>query len=145
MKTRLGCALLFALGLMSLPPQLFATDNVKLAWVRQDFSDCSNSDVTTSNPSLVSGFVNVHTEPDGSLIVLSHLRSGTPETAYHVFVKCIGYLGELYTDSSGVGSAVFTIPPGTASGIGPVFAFDMYPDGAPLGDKFQSVRVNLAP
>lgn len=143
MKTRLACALLLAFGLTSLlPARLFAADNIKVALVRQDFSDCVNSDVTGSNPSTVAGFVNVHTEPDGSLIVLTHLRSGTPGTSYHLFVKCVGYLGELVTDSLGVGSAVFTLAPGA---VGQVFAFDMYPDGAPLGNKFQSVQVDLSP
>ena len=142
MKTRLACALLFALGLTSLPAHLFAADNLKVALVRQDFSDCVNSDVSGANPSTVAGFVNVHTEPDGSLIVLTHLRSGTPDTTYTLFVKCVGYLGNLVTDSLGVGSALSTIAPGA---VGPVFAIDMYPDGAPLGNKFQSVQVNLSP
>lgn len=141
MKTRLGCALLFALGLTSFPLQLFAADNTKVALVRQDFSDCTNSDVTASDPSLVAGFINVHAEDDGSLIVIVHIKSGTPATTYHVFLKCIGFLGDVYTNPRGVGNAVFTVPPGT---VGSVFALDMYPDGAPLGNKFQSVQVDLS-
>ena len=29
------------------------------------------------------------------------------------------------------------------SDSGPVFAFDMYPEGAPLGNKYQSIQVNF--
>jgi hypothetical protein len=140
MKTKLACAFLFVIGLMSFPLQLFAADHFKVALVRQDFSDCVNSDVTASDPSQVGGFMIINAGNDGSLLVFVHLESGTPATTYHLFVKCVGFIGDLYTNPRGVGNAIFTIPAGT---VGPVFAFDMYPDGAPLGNKFQSVQVDL--
>ncbi len=40
----------------------------------------------------------------------------------------------------GAGAGIFTIPSG---GVGQVFAFDMYPNGAPAGNKFQSIQVKL--
>ena len=47
-------------------------------------------------------------------------------------------LGVITTGDEGTGEAAFTIPPHT---VGKTFAFDMYPDGAPAGNKFQSVLV----
>jgi len=137
-------ALILAISLIGSSSQLLAADNVKVGLVRLDFSDCTNAnvaDVAAAYPDLVEGFINVHFEEEGKLLIIVHLKNGTPATTYNVFLKCIGYLGDLYTNPLGVGNAIFTVP---SNSVGPVFAFDMYPPGAPLGNKYQSVQVNLA-
>ena len=63
-----------------------------------------------------------------------------PGTTYHFFLKCVRQLGDIKTDDEGIGEALFTFPTNSA---GPVFAFDMYPEGAPSGNKYQSVQVKF--
>jgi hypothetical protein len=113
-------------------------ENIKVSLVRQDFSDCVNSDVTDDDG--VGGFIIVHVKENRELLVNVHLATGTPDTRYNVHLKCIGYAGELFTNPNGVGNVTFTVSPNT---VPAVFAFDMYPDGAPLGNKYQSVQVRL--
>jgi hypothetical protein len=57
-----------------------------------------------------------------------------------VFLKCVRQLGDIKTQDEGTGSATFEFP---TSSVGNVFAFDMYPEGAPAGNKFQSVQVHF--
>jgi len=47
---------------------------------------------------------------------------------------------DIKTDAKGRGNNTFTFQTST---IGPVYAFDMYPDGAPLGNKYQSIQINF--
>ena len=49
-------------------------------------------------------------------------------------------LGDIKTDDEGIGEAIFTFQ---TNSVGGVFAFDMYPEGAPAGNKFQSMQVNF--
>jgi hypothetical protein len=49
-------------------------------------------------------------------------------------------LGDIKTDDEGIGEAVFTFQ---TNSTGAVFAFDMYPEGAPAGNKYQSAQVNF--
>jgi hypothetical protein len=144
MRRNYVLALLLAIVLIGSSSQLLAADNVKVGLVRLDWSDCVNSDVAgiaAAYPDLVEGFINVHLEEEGKLLIIVHLKHGAPGTTYNVYLKCIGPIGSLYTNPLGVGNAIFTVP---SDYVGPVFAFDMYPDGAPLGYKYQSVQVNLA-
>jgi hypothetical protein len=78
--------------------------------------------------------------PDGQLEVEVGLRNGTPNTKYNVFLKCKQQIGYFKTDNRGVGGAYLRAP---LNIVPSVFAFDMYPDGAPSGNKFQSVQVNI--
>ncbi len=64
--------------------------------------------------------------------------TASPDTVYQVFLKCVRQLGDVTTGDEGVGIAVFSFPSNIA---GNVFAFDVYPNGAPAGNKFQSVQV----
>ena len=135
--------LLLAVALVGSSSQVLADDNVKVDLVRLDFSDCINSNVAciaAGNPDLVDGFIDVHLDQDGNLLITVHLNHGTPQTTYNFYLKCVEFLGHLYTNPQGVGNAMFTVPSGT---VGSVFAFDMYPPGAPLGNKYQSVQVYL--
>jgi hypothetical protein len=137
--------LFLAIVVLGGSPQLLAADNVKVGLVLKDFSTCTNDDVAEyaeANPDLVHGFVNVHFEEAGKLLLIVHLKYGTPNTEYQVSVKCVNTFEErLYTNPEGVGNAIYRVPPEWA--VGPVFAIDMYPEGAPLGNKYQSVQVDL--
>ena len=64
--------------------------------------------------------------------------TGTPNTKYHFFLKCVRILGDIQTYDEGVGEGSFSFK---TNEIGNVFAFDMYPEGAPTGNKYQSVTV----
>ena len=104
------------------------------------------ADFAADNPDLVGGFVNVHRDEDGSLLIIVHLKNGTPDTVYEVNIKCLGtFENRLITNSQGVGNAIFTLPPeGFPTGTGPipsVFAFDMFPHSIPSGNIYQSAQV----
>jgi hypothetical protein len=47
-------------------------------------------------------------------------------------------LGDIQTFDEGEGQATFTF---NTNEVGNVYAFDMYPEGAPPGNKYQSVQV----
>lgn len=107
--------------------------------VLQDFSDCQNGNVTDPNGLLTKGTVFIAKNTDGSI----NLKVGitlVPNTTYHFFLKCVRQLGDITTGDEGTGVGVFTIPPNT---VGNVFAFDSYPEGAPAGNKMQSMTVRL--
>jgi carbonic anhydrase len=106
--------------------------------VRQDFSDCSNGDVVANNPALIGGAVTTTRSPAGSTDVAVKLIRGTPNTTYHFYLKCLWQLGDIRTGADGTGSATFSFAAGST---GTTYAFDMYPEGAPAGNKYQSVRV----
>lgn len=106
--------------------------------VRQDFSDCGNNNVSINGDySRVGGAVTIVQTSTGATTVIVNITSGTPNTSYHFFWKCMFWLGQVHTDASGRGAASFSFQ----TAVGLTFTFDMYPDGAPLGNKFQSVRI----
>jgi len=107
--------------------------------VRQDFSDCTNGNVPSADGPNVGGNVWLIRGTDGNTTVKVGL-TGTPNTAYHFFLKCVRQIGDVVTGDEGVGVATFTFP---TSAAGNVYAFDSYPDGAPAGNKFQSVQVQF--
>jgi hypothetical protein len=108
--------------------------------VRQDFSDCDNGNVSAAPPAVVGGEAMVTLRPTGQTQVNVRLTRVAPNTTYHLFLKCHYALGDIKTDRAGRGNNTFFFQSGAA---GPVFAFDMYPDGAPLGNKYQSTQVNF--
>lgn len=107
--------------------------------VQQDFSDCTNVNVKDNGGAAPGGTVWIVRNGDGSTSIKVGL-SATPLTTYHFFLKCVRLLGDIKTDEDGVGEGLFTVP---AGGVGQVFAFDSYPEGAPAGNKFQSVQVKF--
>lgn len=109
-------------------------------FVKQDFSSCINSDVTTAPPAVIGGEALVTRRPGGMTEVNVRLTRVAPNTTYHVFLKCHTTLGSIETNEAGRGNNTFFFPTGAA---GDVFAFDMYPEGAPLGNKFQSVQISF--
>ncbi len=105
--------------------------------VRQDFSNCDNTDVSGSDPSRIGGNVTIVQSAAGATTAVVGITRGTPNTIYNFFWKCQRQLGTVQTDANGGGTASFTFQ----AAAGQTFTFDMYPDGAPLGNKFQSVRI----
>jgi enamine deaminase RidA (YjgF/YER057c/UK114 family) len=103
--------------------------------IRQDFSDCTNSTVGYS--SNVAGTLSVIRGDDGTTTVKVNL-TGAPNTTYHFYLKCVRQIGEIRTGPDGSGKATLSFPTNFA---GNVYGFDVYPEGAPLGNKFQSVQV----
>jgi hypothetical protein len=107
--------------------------------VLQDFSDCTNANVKDNGGGAPGGTVNILRNTDGTTSLKIGM-SAVPSTTYHFFLKCVRQLGDITTDEDGLGEASFTLPAGA---VGQVFAFDSYPEGAPAGNKFQSVQVHL--
>jgi hypothetical protein len=106
--------------------------------VKQDESDCTNTTVPSGNPETVGGDLLLTRGTDGNTTVKIAMTV-SPDTTYHFFLKCVRQLGDIKTGDEGSGNAVFVFP--TAS-VGATFAFDMYPEGAPPGNKFQSATVS---
>jgi hypothetical protein len=107
--------------------------------IRQDFSDCANSNVTIKDPTLIVGVAFVSRGTDGNVNVRVEMTAKA-NTKYNFYLKCVRQLGTVMTSDEGIGISDFQFP---ASSVGASFAFDMYPDGAPAGDKFQSIPVKL--
>ena len=106
--------------------------------IRQDSSDCLNSNVNANDPDRIGGIVVVARAADGSFRVDVTINKGTPDTTYHFYLKCVQQIGDIRTDRDGVGTGSFVF---AVNLVGAAFAFDSYPEGAPSGNKFQSVKV----
>lgn len=127
-----------ALTIVAGGPAQAQSNNVSVvSLVLQDFSDCTNSDVSDKNGE--QGQVAVVRNGDGTTSVKIAMTV-KPDTTYHFFLKCVRQLGDIKTDDEGIGEALFTFP---TNSVGQVFAFDMYPEGAPSGNKYQSVQVKF--
>lgn len=140
-STALAVAVLIAAACAMMSTSAKAADKVRVLTmlVGQDFSDCLNSDVV-AKPGNVGGEGMITRRDDGTTTVNIRLVKVAPNTTYHLFLKCYTLLGNIVTDATGKGDNTFTFRTDTA---GPVYAFDMYPDGAPLGNKYQSVQINF--
>jgi hypothetical protein len=132
-----GAALAASVSALAQFPQPIDPNQRQVYLVRKDQSDCTNSDVPNVDSPLVAGNVWVTRLHDGNTSVKVALTA-TPNTAYHFFLKCVRHLTDIKTDDEGVAVVSFAFP---TSLVGAVFAFDMYPDNAPAGQKFQSARV----
>lgn len=120
------------------PVQPQADPNTReVPMVRQDFSDCQNASVSAQDPSRIGGSVFLKRGNDGKTQV-KVVITASRDTRYHVFLKCVRLLGDIKTDDEGTGIGVFSFGTGET---GATYAFDMYPEGAPAGNKFQSVQV----
>jgi hypothetical protein len=117
-----------------------APAHLQVLLVRQDESDCQNGNVPTGD-SNVSGTVSL-IRAFGSTTTVKVAITATPRTTYHFFLKCVRQLGDITTDDEGIGEGSFSF---TTREVGTAYGFDMYPEGAPLGDKFQSQTARFAP
>jgi hypothetical protein len=128
-----------AVGAQSqIPKPVLPPNEREVVLVRQDQSDCTNTTVSTGDTSNVGGILAVSRGPDGNTTVKVAMTA-SPDTTYHFFLKCVRQLGDIKTGEEGAGSAVFTFP---TSSVGATYGFDMYPEGAPSGNKFQSATVS---
>lgn len=111
--------------------------DVSVGLIQQDQSDCTNSTVKDDPDRLRGGEIRVTQGNDGNTTVQVSITVA-PNTTYHLYLKCVRQLGDIMTGDEGTGTATFVFA--TAS-VGSTFAFDMYPEGAPSGNKFQSLTV----
>lgn len=134
-----GCALFCAatLALAARAAQAQSVTSVPL--VLQDFSDCQNGNVSDPEGLLTKGTAWIVKNADGSLDIKVGITL-VPNTTYHFFLKCVRQIGDITTGDEGTGEGIFTVPSNT---VGNVFAFDSYPEGAPAGNKLQSMTVRL--
>lgn len=112
-------------------------EGIETFMIRQDSSDCNNSTVNANNPALIGGTAYVLRQSNGSTQIKIAI-SGTPNTTYVLYHKCVGQIGTITTQDEGEGTGLFTFQ--TNPGI---VTFDMYPNGAPAGNKFQSVPITV--
>ena len=107
--------------------------------IRQDFSDCGNSNVTNSDPTRDGGNISITQTPAGATTAVVEITRGSPNTTYDFYWKCQRQLGSVQTNAQGFGQGQFEFqaPPNQ------ILTFDMYPDGAPAGNKFQSTPIPL--
>lgn len=119
-----------------MPPT--SSSQIEVYLVRQDSSDCTNSTVSNAEGPQLGGYIWIVRNSDGTTSVKVAMTA-SPSTTYHVFLKCFRQLGDLVTGEEGAGIEKFSFP--TSLTNGNVYAFDIYPEGAPLGNKFQSVQV----
>lgn len=108
--------------------------------VHQDSSDCLNNDVREpADPSNMNGIVEVTRGNEGKTN-LTISMTARPGTTYHFFLKCVRHLGDVKTDDEGTVTAKLSF---NTNETGNVLAFDMYPEGAPAGNRFQSTQVKF--
>jgi hypothetical protein len=136
-RALLAAAMLASAG-FAVSAQQPVGEPVEVVLVQQDFSDCQNGNVNP-NPIEPGGVSYVQRLNDGTTAVKIAMTA-KPNTKYHFFLKCVRLLGDIQTGDEGVGEALFTF---RTNETGNVFAFDMYPDGAPLGNKYQSAQVKM--
>jgi hypothetical protein len=105
--------------------------------IRKDTSECSGSDVPNVNSPLVGGNVVVTRLRDGTSSVTVAITA-KPNMTYRFFLKCIRPLGDIRTDDEGVAIVSFTYP---TNSVGNSYSFEMHPDGAPPGNRYQSAQV----
>ena len=107
--------------------------------VRQDQANCTNSDVPNVDSPLVGGNVWVTRLHDGNTSVKVAMTE-KPSTTYHFFLKCVRQLTDITTDDEGVANVSLVFPTNL---VGAVYGFDMYPEGAPAGNKYQSAQISF--
>ncbi|MBI4920516.1 MAG: hypothetical protein HY834_02110 [Devosia nanyangense] len=137
-----GVAALFALASAAGAESAFdapmVANGVVVSLIQQDESDCTNTTVQ-DDPNRTRGG-EIWVTAAGGTTTVQVAMTVTPNTTYDFYLKCVQALGRIVTDDEGIGMATFTFP---SSLTGSTFAFDMYPGGAPSGNKFQSMTVVL--
>jgi hypothetical protein len=121
------------------PPIPLEGPNVEAYLIRQNSSDCTNSNVNANNPSLIGGTAFVVRGDNGNTTVKVAITA-SPNTTYNFYLKCVRQLGTITTQDEGEGNGLFQFP---TNAVGSVYGFDMYPNGAPPGNVFQSVHVKF--
>ncbi|MGH6830223.1 MAG: hypothetical protein ACREDG_03615 [Methylocella sp.] len=117
---------------------LSTTTALTVALVRQDEGSCTNDNVADSGSAVVAGSATVSRETSTTSTAAIRLAGTTPNTSYHVYLKCFRQLGMIRTDADGNAGRTFEFP---TDAVGPVIAFEIFPEGAPPGTKLQSLPV----
>jgi hypothetical protein len=117
---------------------LSTTTAVTVALVRQDEGSCTNDSVADTGSAVVAGSATVFHDTSISSTAAIRLVGMSPNTSYHVYLKCFRQLGMMRTDADGNAGRTFGFP---AEAGGPVIAFEISPEGAPPGTKLQSLAV----
>jgi hypothetical protein len=115
------------------------SNELSVSLIQQDSSDCTNTSVRDDPNRTRGGEIRLTRGSNGT----THVKVGmtvTPNTTYHFYLKCVRQLGDIKTDDEGIGLATFEF---ATSSVGSTFAFDMYPEGAPSGNKFQSLTIKF--
>ena len=135
-----ACVAMLAVAATAQPlPQKVDPNFREVSMVRQDQSDCQNGNVSDQPPSIVGGTAYVTRGSDGTTNVKLGITA-KPNTKYHFFLKCVRILGDIETYDEGDGIGQFSF---RTNEVGNAFAFDMYPEGAPPGNKYQSMTVRF--
>jgi hypothetical protein len=117
---------------------LSTTTAVTVALVRQDEGSCTNDNVADTGSAVVAGSATVSPETSATSTAAIRLVGTTPNTSYHVFLKCFRQLGMIRTDAAGNAGRTFEFP---TDAVGAVIAFELSPEGAPPGTKLQSLAI----
>jgi hypothetical protein len=122
------------------PVQLpLATQTAKtVALVRQDEGSCTNDNVADTGSAVLAGSATVSPETSITTTAAIRLAGVSPNTSYHVVLKCFRQLGMIRTDAAGNAGRTFEFP---TDAVGPVIAFEISPEGAPPGTKLQSLPI----
>jgi hypothetical protein len=115
---------------------LSTTTAVTVALVRQDEGSCTNDNVADTGSPVVAGSATVSPETSSTSTAAIRLAGVSPNTSYHVYLKCFRQLGMMRTDAGGNAGRTFEFP--TDAG-GPVISFELSPEGTPPGPKLQSL------
>jgi hypothetical protein len=117
---------------------LSTTTAATVALVRQDEGSCTNDNVADTGPAVLAGSATVSHETSTTSTAAIRLAGDTPNTNYHVYLKCFRQLGMIRTDAAGNAGRTFDFP---TDAVGAVIAFEISPEGAPPGTKLQSLPV----
>jgi hypothetical protein len=107
-----------------------------VALVRQDEGSCTNDTVADTGSAAVAGSVTVSLETSSTSTAAIRLAGASPNTSYRIFLKCFRQLGTLRTDASGNAGRTVEFPTDAAAAV---YAFEVFPEGAPPGSKLQSL------
>ncbi len=109
-----------------------------VALVRQDEGSCTNDNVADTGSAVAAGSATVSPETSMTSTAAIRLAGTTPNTSYHVYLKCFRQLGMIRTDADGNAGRTFQFP---TDAVGSVIAFEISPDGTPPGPKLQSLAI----
>jgi hypothetical protein len=109
-----------------------------VALVRQDEGSCTNDTVADTGSAVVAGSATVSPETSATSTAAIRLVGVSPNTSYHVVLKCFRQLGMIRTDAAGNAGRTFEFP---TDAVGSVIAFEISPEGALPGTKLQSLPV----
>ena len=117
---------------------LATTTALTVALVRQDEGSCTNDNVADTGSAVLAGSATVSPETSTTSTAAIRLVGASPNTSYHVFLKCFRQLGMIRTDAAGNAGRTFEFP---TDAVGSVIAFEIFPEGAPTGTKLQSLAI----